>query len=260
MELYFKKFGEKGTDVILLHGLLGSSDNLQSAAKSLSEEHNVWLPDQRNHGRSPHNQEINYNVLATDLMQFMDEHHIEKAHIFGHSMGGKVAMTFGLQHPERVLSLLIGDIAPMPYEGDHALIFKAMLSIPLAEMTTREMAYDYLKTTIHSEVIRQFILKNLARNERGFYWRPAVQVLWENYRQLMDFSPSGKVFQGPAAFIRGGLSDYISPQDFPYYETIFPLAELITLPNTGHWIHADRPELFLKSVKEFIDKVEEEHL
>jgi pimeloyl-ACP methyl ester carboxylesterase len=259
MELFFRKFGEKGAHVILLHGLLGSSDNLQTAAKALSQQYTVWVPDLRNHGRSPHDIEINYPLLSEDLLQFLDAHLIDKAHIFGHSMGGKVAMTFGLKYPERTHSLLIGDIAPMPYEGDHVRIFEVMLTLPLTELTSREMAYEMIAKTIHSEVLRQFILKNLARNEQGFYWRPAVEILWRNYRLLMDFSPGGKVFQGPVAFIRGGLSDYILPQDFPYYETIFPLAELITLPNAGHWIHADQPELFLKTITDFIDKVEQEN-
>lgn len=250
MQLYFKRLSDNGDPLILMHGLLGSSDNLLSPAKILSTEYSVYLIDLRNHGRSPHHPEMNYTVMSDDLLNFMDDLDIEKAHIFGHSMGGKVAMHFALEHEERLLTLLVGDIAPMPYEGDHQRLFKAMLEMPLDEIQSREDAENFLLPRIHSASLRQFLLKNLAREGSRFYWRPAVKILWDNYRLLMDFTPGGNVCQQPTAFIRGAESDYIRPADFPYYETIFPQARLYTVPQAGHWLHADQPELFISIFKQ----------
>jgi esterase len=249
MELNYKKFGEQGAHLIILHGLFGSLDNWQSIARQLSEEYQVWILDQRNHGRSPHSEEMNYLVLADDLLAFMAAHQIPKAHVLGHSMGGKVAMTFALLYPGKVDHLVVADIGPVPYDGDHLPLFEAMLAMPLDQLKDRQEAEDFLENRIYSAAVRQFLLKNLARNADGFAWRPNLKVLHKHYRQLMDFDAFGKVNGGPVSFLRGAKSDYINPADFSFYQSIFPFAVLYNIPDAGHWLHAEQPGLFLEIVR-----------
>jgi len=249
MELNYKKFGDQGAHLIILHGLFGSLDNWQSIARQLSEEYQVWILDQRNHGRSPHSDEMNYLVLAEDLLAFMDAHQIAKAHVLGHSMGGKVAMTFALLYPGKVDHLVVADIGPIPYEGDHLPLFDAMLALPLDQIKDRQEAEDFLKSRIPSSSVRQFLLKNLTRNANGFSWKPNLKVLHQHYRKLMAFDAFGKVNGGPVSFLRGTKSDYINPADFSFYQSIFPFAVLYNIPDAGHWLHAEQPELFLEITK-----------
>jgi esterase len=249
MELNYKKFGEQGAHLIILHGLFGSLDNWQSIARQLSEDYQVWVLDQRNHGRSPHSQEMNYLVLADDLLAFMAAHQIPKAHVLGHSMGGKAAMTFALLYPGKVDHLVVADIGPVPYEGDHLPLFEAMLEMPLDQLKDRQEAEDFLKGRIHSAAVRQFLLKNLARDARGFSWKPNLKVLYNSYQELMSFDSFGKMNGGPVSFLKGAKSDYINPADFSFYQSIFPFAVMYNIPEAGHWLHADQPEPFLEITK-----------
>lgn len=252
MELNYKVYGEKGDDLIILHGLLGSLDNWQTIAKSLSAHFRVWVLDQRNHGRSPHTSDISYPLLAGDLQAFMQQHEIDKAHILGHSMGGKVAMIFAFLYPDRVEKLIVADIGPVAYQGDHLPLMDAMLSMPLAQIQERSEAEAHLAQTIHSAAIRQFLLKNLGRDLNGFFWKPALQVLRNNYASLMGFDPGNATFQGPVLFMKGSKSGYIRTEDFKYYQSIFPQAEMVVIPDAGHWLHAEQPQLFVEEVNRFL--------
>jgi esterase len=114
MKLFYRKLGE-GPVLIILHGLYGMSDNWLSIGKALSGYFEVYLPDQRNHGRSPHDSRHDYHALRDDLLGFMNEHMIDRAVLVGHSMGGKTAMSFAMQYPERVGALVVIDISPRSY-------------------------------------------------------------------------------------------------------------------------------------------------
>jgi esterase len=252
MDLNYKKLGNKRQHLIILHGLFGSLDNWQSIARQLSQDFSVWIIDQRNHGRSPHSDEMNYLALAQDLEAFMQSNHLDSAHILGHSMGGKVAMTFALMYPGMVEHLIIADIGPIQYEGDHLPLFKAMMSLPISDIKDRQEAERFLEKSIRSQAVLQFLLKNLGRNQDGFHWKPNLKVLYEKYRELMGFDSFGKTNGGPVSFIRGQNSDYINPADFSYYQSIFPFAQLYQIPNAGHWLHAEQPELFIDLVKSIL--------
>ena len=252
MELNYKLYGDKGRDVIILHGLFGSLDNWQTLAKELSAEYKVWVIDQRNHGRSPHTNDTSYPLMAADLRLFMEANLIDKASIIGHSMGGKVAMTYALLHPEKVDILIVADIGPVVYKGDHLPLFDAMMQMPLQDMADRNEADAYLSKTIASHAVRQFLLKNLGRDNKGFYWKPNLRVLYEQYGHLMGFDSMGRQFTGPTYFFKGGKSAYINPAHLDYYKSIFPQAQLILIEDAGHWLHAEQPERFLAALMQVL--------
>ena len=270
MELFYRKYGV-GPPVIIVHGLYGSSDNWVTIAKSLSENYEVFIVDQRNHGRSPHSDDFNYYLLKEDLREFMDAQGIERAVIIGHSMGGKTSMFFAKEYPERISRLIIIDIAPKSYiipagsnleTIDHKKIITSMQNIDFSQITSREEANDELAKNISSNRIRQFLLKNLERlNDGSYSWRINIVSLERNMNHILeglnerDFEKGNGIVGFPVLFIRGADSDYIKDEDFVnIILKIFPYAELIKIPDAGHWVHAEQPELLLKNINYFINE------
>ncbi|MCO5233216.1 MAG: alpha/beta fold hydrolase [Chitinophagales bacterium] len=253
MELNYKVLGDVGEDVILIHGLLGSLDNLHTFGKKISKTYRVWLLDMRNHGHSPHSNEMSYDIMAADVRLFMQQHDIGHSHLIGHSMGGKVAMTFALTYPEMTDRLIVIDIGPKAYAGDHLTIMKAMLSIHTTEYTERSQIEKEFYAQIPSKRIVQLMMKNIGRNSEGFYWKPNVKVLYEKYRQMMDDVPIKGEFVGKTSFIKGADSDYIEVEDLDRFRVFFPEAQLYVVPNAGHWVHADQPEYFYQLVCKILE-------
>lgn len=254
MQLNYKSFGE-GYPIIILHGLFGTSDNWQTIAKKLAENYTVYIIDQRNHGRSPHDDTFNYEVMAEDLQAFMESQWIYEAHVIGHSMGGKTAMQFALNYPDLVNQLVVVDIAPKAYEGGHQAIFEALFSLDLDKIDNRKTADKLLAKKIADFGVRQFLLKNLTRKkEGGFRWKMNLPVIYQNYNQILSTITSLDTFDNPTLFIRGGASDYVQDEDMQNINLLFPNAELTTVENVGHWVHAAAPTELLKLVKDFLSQ------
>ena len=268
MKLFYRKYGEAGPPLIIVHGLYGASDNWITIAREMSENFEVYILDQRNHGESPHDEVHTYDAMRGDLEEFMDERGIEKATLMGHSMGGKTVMSFAMSHPERVESLIVVDIAPVPYHdlavhshmaANHAKMIDAMLELDLEKIESREDASRALSVKIGSERIRLFLLKNLARDKNHqFSWKINLPVLKESLHDIMDGLPTEKfISEGgikgfPVFFIRGEKSDYILPEHHDTIKKLFPTAEIVSIPNSGHWVHAEQPDLLLKNLKYFL--------
>ncbi|MCB0618684.1 MAG: alpha/beta fold hydrolase [Saprospiraceae bacterium] len=253
MELNYKTFGQ-GDPLIILHGLFGSLDNWQTLGKQFAEHYTVFLLDQRNHGRSPHDPEFDYAALAADLKHFLESHWVYKTHLLGHSMGGKTAMEFALHYPDMVDKLVVVDIGPKAYSGGHELIMDALLSVDLDAIDSRQAADEALQARISEYGIRQFLLKNLHRNKDGtFSWKMNLPILHQHYDQILSAIEGDDPFEGPALFIRGSRSNYIEDGDWPAILELFPRAELATVPQAGHWVHADAPELLLERVHRFLE-------
>jgi len=267
MKLFYRKYG-KGAPFVIVHGLYGASDNWVSVAKVLADYFEVYVIDQRNHGHSPHSEEHNYKLLTLDLLEFLDTHEIQKAIFLGHSMGGKTVMFFAAEYPERVNRLIIADIAPKSYiqlhekqlrSLNHDLIMDAMLSVDFSKVQKRENVEEQLSASIPEPRIRQFLLKNLHRNKNNtFEWILNLKALKNNLYEILDglnvenFKNGYGVVGFPTLFLKGGNSDYITNEDDKLIRTIFTYAEIETIPNAGHWLHAEQPEIFVKKILEFI--------
>lgn len=251
MILNHKIIGE-GEPVIILHGLFGMLDNWQRFAKTLSETHRVILVDQRNHGKSFRSEEFMYDLLAEDLAELMDVINIPAAHMLGHSMGGKTAMTFVHNYPDKVLSFIIVDIAPKTYPGGHKHIFDAVLGIDIEQAQSRKEIDEKLAKTIKEQAVRLFLMKNLKRKkEGGFKWKANFPILYKTYDTIMGHTLSGEVHT-PGLFVKGGNSDYIETDDVHGINTYFPKARLVEIEGAGHWVHADKPLVLLAEVRQFL--------
>lgn len=254
MKLHFQEFGS-GPALVLLHGLFGSADNWRPVALPLAEHFRVLVPDQRNHGASPHAEQMDYPALATDLATWLDTLGLSVVHLVGHSMGGKTAMQFALRHPARVHRLLVVDMAPRAYPPHHEPILVALRSIELERHTTRQVLEEALAPAIPSLALRRFLLKNLGRNEQNqLAWKINLAALHANYSHLcapLDPEATAQPFPGPTLFLRGGCSDYLRPDDEGEIRRLFPNARLATVPEAGHWLHADAPGEFVRHALEF---------
>jgi pimeloyl-ACP methyl ester carboxylesterase len=246
-----------GTPLVMLHGLFGSSDNWLGVGPKIAQNIHgrVYALDLRNHGASPHSEEMSYASMAGDVAEFLNAHQFDRVHLLGHSLGGKVAMHFALTHPARVQKLVIADIAPRPYAPEHMPIFKALLALDLGHFTSRSQIEEALAPEIPDLALRRFLLKNLQSTSppaSGYKWRIPLAAIFANYHRLCEALTSPKPFNGPVLFLRGGKSPYVTADDTPQIRALFPQAKLETIASANHWIHADAPEDFVRLVSEFL--------
>ncbi len=252
MELNYKVLGE-GKDLIILHGLFGSLDNWISLAKQWSENYKVWIIDQRNHGRSPHSDDFSYELMANDLWEFIEAHQIDQPIILGHSMGGKTAMEFAVQHPDQLSKLIVVDIAPVKYQVHHYKILEALNSIQPDRLESRSEADNKLMELIPEFGVRQFLLKNLDRKSDGSYaWKFNLPVLEREIVPISEWSISEGVFEKECLFVKGELSNYILPEYGLEIGNKFPAYQLEEVKGAGHWVHAEKSEEFYQIVSEFM--------
>lgn len=252
LPLHHTLLGADGDWVLLLHGLFGSGDNLAGLGRALATRHRVVLVDLRNHGRSPHSDTMDLAVLAADVALLQDRLGIVASAVVGHSLGGKVAMQLALSAPQRVTRLVVADIAPVLYPAHHQDIFAALHAVATGALRSRGEADAQMAAFIAVPAVRQFLLKSLAHDDTGFHWRFAWRTLESAYDQLRQ-APVGAAFAGPTLFIKGELSDYITPAYAQAMSAAFPHYQLETIPGSGHWLHAEQPARFNALVQAFLD-------
>ena len=255
MDLHFKKYG-KGKPLIILHGIFGISDNWVTFGKRVSElGYEVYIPDQRNHGRSPHHYAFNYYALTDDLTEFIEQQGIEEPVILGHSMGGKLAMRFTLENPDDVSALIVVDTSMRTYVSHthHRMLIDAMKSVDFTNVKSRQEVEKHMSGLIDSPRIIQFLLKNLFWKEKDLLgWRINLEAIDLDLESLYDGVFYSTVFNKPALFIKGGRSDYIIDEDIPVIKKNFNNMDLATIDEGTHWVHADAPEEFYEHVSHFL--------
>jgi len=252
MKLAFRQMGS-GDPLIILHGLFGSSDNWQTLGKQFAEDFSVYLVDQRNHGKSPHSDEFNYDLLAQDLNQFMEEQGIDQATFIGHSMGGKAVMRFAQLFPSKVRKVVVADMGVKSYSPHHHDVLRAFHAIDADTLSSRSEAEERIEAIIPEFGVRQFLLKNLYRKKEGGYGlRVNFRVMESEMDRVLEALPSEQA-EVNALFIRGLKSNYVPDSDFGQIRTIFPKATFADL-QAGHWLHAEDPQGFYTIVKDFVTK------
>ncbi len=251
--LHSQIFGE-GRPFIILHGFLGMGDNWKSLAKEFADHgYQMHLVDQRNHGRSFHDDAFSYAIMAEDLRIYCAHHQLEKMILLGHSMGGKTAMEFATNYSELVHRLIIADIAPKAYPEHHQDILKALSSLDFSEIKTRGQAEAVLSAYIKEEGKRLFLLKNLYWKEKGqLGLRINLPVLIQKITEVGAALPTDRRYEGETLFLRGASSHYIEDLDELAIKNQFPKARHETIENAGHWLHADNPNKFLEITLNFL--------
>ncbi|WP_254562572.1 alpha/beta fold hydrolase [Dyadobacter diqingensis] len=255
MQLNYKKIGETGKPLVILHGVFGFLDNWLTIGKTISEQgFIVYLVDQRHHGRSPHEGTLDFPTLAADLKEFLDQQNLESPILIGHSMGGKTVMEYAVHYPDTFEKLVVVDIGPKQYPIHHTRILKGLNALPVEEIENRQQADDFLSTYEPILSVRQFLLKNLYRKEEGgFDWRFNLTVLTRDMAKVGAPIEATKLVETSTLFIRGEKSDYILDEDWDGILKIFPNAELETIANAGHWVQAEQPKAFVEHLLAYLN-------
>ncbi|HSR01231.1 MAG TPA: alpha/beta fold hydrolase [Methylophilaceae bacterium] len=251
MQLHYQSLGE-GQPLVLLHGLFGSSNNWGIIAKHFSQTHKVVCVDLRNHGRSPHHHSQTYAEMANDLLELCNTLNLETTHLLGHSLGGKVAMQFATQYPKRIDKLIVVDMAKRAYTDEHSHLIDAMMSVDLANTQIRSDVDNALKDSIPNMMVRQFLLMNLIKTNNGLEWRINLPALKANYAEFISPVCENSYYHQPSLFIYGERSNYLIDSDISSIPQHFTQAEFTSLP-TGHWVHAEAPQKFIKAVSAFLN-------
>lgn len=251
MKLHFRKIGQ-GQPLIILHGLFGTSDNWQSIGKAFAERYTVYMVDMRNHGHSPHDNEMDYFVMSDDLKELFIDNEITNAILMGHSMGAKAAMYFAQENPGYIDKLIVVDMGIKKYPPHHQLIFDALLAVDLDKVKTRKEVEQIIRSYFNDESVIQFLLKNLYwSDEEKLAWRMNLNVLYRDIENILAAVPNKKC-ELPTLFIRGGKSNYILDEDWDAIKALFPKAELVTIAQAGHWVHAEAPKEFFEKLNAYI--------
>jgi esterase len=255
MKLHAVTLGTEGRPIVLLPGLFGATRNLGTLQKALAAAgRRVIALDLRNHGESPHAEGMAYGTLAADVRETLASLDALPCNLLGHSMGGKTAMRLALDHPETVARLVVADIAPVRYRHDNQKIAAALIAVPLNVGMSRAEASALLAETIPDKATRSFLLLNLrlAATERPA-WRIGLAEIAAGIPTIEGWEvDAGLTYEGPTLFVAGGRSGFVGPGDMDAILSLFPGATITTLPEAGHWLHAEDPAGFLKAVGDFL--------
>ncbi len=254
MQILHSRIVGEGKPLLILHGYFGMGDNWKTQANSLAKDgFEVHLIDQRNHGRSFHSDEFDYELMVADLYNYIAHHNLEKADLLGHSMGGKTVMLFATEYPELVNKLIVADISPRMYPPHHHDILIALNSVDFTVQNSRKLIDEKLSGLIPEAGVRQFLLKSVYRKTKEeLAFRFNLKSLTENNNEVGEPLPSFTVFEGDTLFLKGENSGYISVDEEPIINAHFPNSIIKTITNAGHWLHAENPIDFYNEVVEFL--------
>lgn len=252
MQLFHRDLGGAGNPpLVILHGLLGSSRNWQTAGRDLAARFHVLALDLRNHGESPHAPTMSYEEMVADVVAWLDGHGLERVTLMGHSMGGKVAMLLACRHPGRVERLIVVDIAPKDYFWPgHRQSFAAMNELNLSDLHSRAEAEMRFEARVPNWGMRKFLTTNLERGTDGKWkWQINLPVVTAALPAL-EKNPLGEGdrFAGPALFTPGEKSNYVKAGDHAVIRAHFPAARIEVVSECGHNPHMEAREVFVATV------------
>jgi pimeloyl-ACP methyl ester carboxylesterase len=259
--------------IAFCHGLFGQGKNWTAIAKQLADDYSVTLIDMPDHGRSPWTAELSYELLADLVADFLrssdpgGDGRDSGWTLVGHSMGGKIAMTLALRHPELVRALAVVDIAPVDYAGlsEFGRYVQGMRAVDLTTLRTRSQADDQLRDAVPDPGVRSFLLQNLRRSsestgdEEGWHWQMNLQLLGDHLDVLAGWpDQSSRSYPGPTLWLAGANSSYIKPEYAPAMRRMFPQVRLVKIKNASHWVHSDQPTVFTAVLRDFLRRTTDE--
>ena len=168
---------------------------------------------------------MDFLSMAADVAESCAALGVERARVAGHSLGGKTAMVLALTQPALVERLAVLDIAPVTYRHGYDAYVAAMRGIALSPELTRGAADAALAAVVEAAAMPEM-------------------MAWAD-------PPGAAPFAGPALFLRGAESDYVTPAATPVIRRLFPRAEEKSIEGASHWLHADRPKQVIAALQEF---------
>lgn len=252
--LHTTTVGETGSTIVFCHGLFGQGRNWTAIAKALSGEHRSLLVDLPHHGRSDWTDEVDYVAFADRVATLLSAD--DPVTLVGHSMGGKVAMVLALRHPELVARLVVVDISPVDYAGvtEFTGYVEAMRGLDLAALGRRSDADGALTEAVPSRTVRDFLLQNLRREGDAWRWQVDLEGLGSGLRRISGWPAEHlepAVYEGPVLWVAGAESAYVQPEHAEAMTRWFPHHRRLVVKGAGHWVHSQKPEVFVEVVRRF---------
>uniref|UniRef100_A0A1I7T2X2 sn-1-specific diacylglycerol lipase ABHD11 n=1 Tax=Caenorhabditis tropicalis TaxID=1561998 RepID=A0A1I7T2X2_9PELO len=255
---------DKNSPLVIVHGLFGQKQNWNSVGKALHRrlEAPIYAVDVRNHGNSPHTETMTYEEMAEDLVEFVDkireETGKERVNLLGHSMGGKIVMRMAIDSKwsQRIQKLIVEDVSPKGYSRRHLEfreLIKTMREVDLKR--TRQQVLKDLETSIPDLSMRQFILTNLqpSSEKKGeMEWKVNINTIDSHVDEILGYTLPVGSYRGPTLFLHGSKSGYVPDSHKPDIKCLFPQVQFDAIPDAGHWVHAEKPQLFIESVYKFL--------
>ena len=255
-ELHTTALGDHGSRIVFCHGLFGQGRNWTQIGKALADAHRILLVDLPHHGRSSWSERFDYLDIADQVAEVLCAS--DPVTLVGHSMGGKAAMVLALRHPDLVERLCVVDVAPVAYDrmGEFAGYIEAMQALDLDSLAQRGDADTALEAAVPNPTVRGFLLQNLRRDGDGWRWQANLDVLEDDLRVIGGW-PDDRLgglppYDGPVAWVAGENSDYVRAEHYPAMDRLFPRHRRVTVKGAGHWVHSERPEVFLDVLRQFI--------
>ncbi|MGG7034659.1 MAG: alpha/beta fold hydrolase [Flavobacterium sp.] len=254
--MLYSKIEGQGKPLLIIHGFLGMSDNWKTLGTQFVQDgFQVHMIDLRNHGRSLHSEEFNYELMVQDILDYCKVNNLDKVTILGHSMGGKVAMLLATLHSELIEKLIVADIGPKYYAPHHQDILEGLSSVDFSLKPGRAEVEAILSKYIPDFGTRQFLMKSLYwKNPGELAFRFNLASFISNSDKIGDALPENAVFEKSTLFLRGDKSDYIKDEDCDNIKRQFPDSEIVTISNAGHWLHAENPKDFYQATIKFLNK------
>lgn len=255
--IHTQTVGDAGEVVVFFAGLFGQGKNFTQIAKGLVPEFQSVLVDLPNHGQSDWTQEFDYPGHADLVAEHLRENVAAEGpvHVVGHSLGGKMAMVLALRHPELVRSLTVVDISPVTHEstGEFEHLLQTLLGLDLEDLSSRGQADERLQEPIPQDMTRGFLLQSLTRTKDGFRWLPNLELLYESLPRISEFPEfNNEQYEGPVLWVAGSESDYVQDEYAPRMRELFPRVLQTTVKNSGHWVHAEQPQVFTEVLTRFL--------
>lgn len=202
---------------------------------------------------------MTYEEMAMDVIGTLNTLQLQQVVLVGHSMGGKVAQTLALLHPDRIAGLVVIDIAPVTYPPEDPSwkavmdIIQVLQTIPLQQGQTKKNIDQLLQETIPDPALRAFVLTNLDPN--GPQWKIHIQTIGKELETLAGFAIApNTTYLGDALFIHGGQSRFVRHAHMESIAGYFPNHMLTTIRGVGHWVHAEAPDDTLVLLKRYLDR------
>lgn len=269
-ECYSPKHKTSNNPLIILHGIFGSKTNHRTVGKALANNLNrdVYSPDLRNFGGSPHIDRLDYPSMAADVEHFIESKGLEKPIVIGHSMGAKVAMASALRRPELPKMVISVDNAPITLANSDSIFTKYILAfqraLDLRKVTDIKEVDAELARVEPNKFIRQFLLTNMNRSKNGEPITAKIPLNTINDALIAGLIASwpydsniSRWSKGPALFIRGTESSYVPDEAIPEIGRFFPHFEVKDV-KAGHWLISENPNDFVDVVTEFVLRHEDD--
>ena len=256
--LHVKVSGEGGSNLVLLHGLFGSANNLGQLARAFKEDHRVLSVDLPDHGRSSWLSSSSVEAYAEVVAEWLIDNRIEQCRVIGHSLGGKVAMQLALDYPSLVERLVVLDIAPVSYPSRHDNVFNALRSVLTERVTSRGEAKAVMIPLLDEPRVADFLLTSARVSDEGaIEWRFNLEGLQSSYSKILgEISPKrvGRgVFSRPMLVLRGELSNYVFDNSGAEFSAFFSQVDVVTVSGAGHWLHQEEAGVVSKMARQFFD-------